>query len=82
MAEVIGVREQEPNTVLVNTVRYVAASFTDYGGAPGMGWGDGTIPNVGADRWEYPYLHNLFEAAREQFETTNGSAEGAASQSS
>ncbi|MDE5938812.1 MAG: LysM peptidoglycan-binding domain-containing protein [Lachnospiraceae bacterium] len=82
MSEVIGVREQEPNTVLVNTVRYVAASFTDYGGEPGMGWGDGTIPNVGADRWEYPYLHNLFEAAREQFETTNGSEEGAASESS
>ncbi len=69
MAEVIGVRKQEPNTVLVNTVRYVAASFTDYGGEPGMGWGDGMIPNVGADQWEYPYLHNLFEAAREQFET-------------
>lgn len=68
MSEVIGVREQEPNTVLVNTVRYVAASFTDYGGKPGMGWGDGTIPNVGADQWEYPYLHNLFEAAREQFD--------------
>lgn len=67
MSEVIGVREQEPNTVLINTVRYVAASFTDYGGKPGMGWGDGTIPNVGADKWEYPYLHNLFEAAREQF---------------
>ena len=68
MAEVIGVREQEPNTVLVNTVRYMAASFTDYGGEPGMGWGDGVIPNVGADQWEYPYLHNLYEAAREQFE--------------
>ncbi len=68
MAEVIGIREQEPNTVLVNTVRYVAASFTDYGGEPGMGWGDGVIPNVGADQWEYPYLHNLFEAAREQFD--------------
>lgn len=68
MAEVIGVREQEPNTVLVNTVRYMAASFTDYGGKPGMGWGDDTIPNVGADQWEYSYLHNLFEAAREQFE--------------
>lgn len=68
MAEVIGVREQEPNTVLVNTVRYMAASFTDYGGKPGMGWGDGAGPNVGADKWAYPYLHNLFEAAREQFE--------------
>ncbi|MDE7248074.1 MAG: LysM peptidoglycan-binding domain-containing protein, partial [Lachnospiraceae bacterium] len=67
MAEVIGVREQEPNTVLVNTVRYMAASFTDYGGKPGMGWGDGAAPNVGADQWNYPYLHNLFEAAREQF---------------
>ena len=71
MAEVIGVRKQEPNTVLVNTVRYMAASFTDYGGKPGMGWGDGAAPNVGADRWEYPYLHNLFEAAREQFGTDN-----------
>lgn len=69
MSEVIGVREQEPNTVLVNTVRYMSASFTDYGGEPGMGWGDGTIPNVGADKWEYPYLHNLFEAAREQFDS-------------
>ena len=68
MSEVIGVREQEPNTVLVNTVRYIAASFTDYGGEPGMGWGDGVIPNVGANQWDYPYLHNLFEAAREQFE--------------
>lgn len=68
MAEVIGVREQEPNTVLVNTVRYMAASFTNYGGKPGMGWGDDAGPNVGADQWEYPYLHNLFEAAREQFE--------------
>ncbi len=68
MAEVIGVRQQEPNTVLVNTVRYMAASFTDYGGRPGMGWGDDAGPNVGADLWEYPYLHNLFEAARKQFE--------------
>lgn len=73
MSEVIGVRKQEPNTVLVNTVRYMAASFTDYGGKPGMGWGDGTIPNVGADKWEYPYLHNLFEAAREQFEDSDHS---------
>ena len=71
MAEVIGVREQEPNTVLVNTVRYMAASFVDYGGKPGMGWGDDVAPNVGADIWEYPYLHNLFEAAREQFGTGN-----------
>lgn len=71
MVEVIGVREQEPNTVLVNTVRYIAASFTDYGGEPGMGWGDGAAPNVGADKWNYPYLHNLFEAAREQFGTGN-----------
>ena len=71
MAEVIGVREQEPNTVLVNTVRYMAASFIDYGGKPGMGWGDDVAPNVGADIWEYPYLHNLFEAAREQFGTGN-----------
>lgn len=69
MAEVIGVRKQEPNTVLVNTVRYVAASFTDYGGKPGMGWGDDAGPNIGADKWQYPYLHNLFEAAREQFES-------------
>lgn len=68
MAEVIGVRKQEPNTVLVNTVRYMAAGFTDYGGEPGMSWGDDTLPNVGADKWEYPYLHNLFEAARQQFE--------------
>lgn len=60
MSEVIGVREQEPNTVLVNTVRYMAASFTDYGGKPGMGWGDDAAPNVGADKWEYPYFHNLF----------------------
>ena len=75
MAEVIGVRKQEPNTVLVNTVRYVAASFTDYGGRPGMGWGDGTIPNVGGDKWDYPYLHNLFEAAREQFENSSDFAE-------
>lgn len=76
MSEVIGVREQEPNTVMLNTVRYMAASFTDYGGKPGMGWGDdGTIPNVGADLWDYPYLHNLFEAAREQFEKVDDSAE-------
>lgn len=72
MSEVIGVRKQEPNTVLVNTVRYVAASFTDYGGEPGMGWGRPVI-NVGADKWEYPYLHNLFEAAREQFENSGDS---------
>ena len=44
MAEVIGVREQEPNTVLVNTVCYMVASFTDYGSEPGMGWGDGAAP--------------------------------------
>lgn len=69
MSEVIGVREQEPNTVLVNTVRYMAASFNDYGGEPGMGWGDDAGPNVGADKWDYPYLHNLFEAAREEFQT-------------
>ena len=71
MSEVIGVREQEPNTVLVNTVRYMEASFTDYGGEPGMSWGDGVAPNIGADKWEYPYLHNLFEAAGEQFGTEN-----------
>ena len=71
MAEVIGVREQEPNSVLVNTVRYMAASFTDYGGKPGMGWGDDVAPNVGADQWTYPYLHNLFEAARKQFEDSS-----------
>ncbi len=82
MAEVIGVREQEPNTVLVNTVRYMAASFTDYGGKPGMGWGDDTIPNVGADQWEYPYLHNLFEAAKEQFANTSDSVEKSTSESS
>lgn len=73
MAEVIGVRKQEPNTVLVNTVRYMAAGFTDYGGEPGMSWGDDTLPNVGADKWEYPYLHNLFEAARQQFEDSGNS---------
>ena len=82
MSEVIGVREQEPNTVLVNTVRYMAASFTDYGGKPGMGWGDGAIPNVGADQWEYPYLHNLFEAAKEQFENSGDSAEESVSEGS
>ncbi len=82
MVEVIGVREKEPNTVLVNTVRYVAASFTDYGGEPGMGWGDGATPNVGAQLWEYPYLHNLFEAAREQFDNPSDSAEKSASESS
>ena len=71
MSEVIGVREQEPNTVLVNTVRYMAASFTDYGGKPGMGWGDEAVPNVGAGKWEYPYLHNLFEAAGKQFGTNH-----------
>ena len=75
MAEVIGVREQEPNNVLANTVRYMAASFTDYGGKPGMGGGDDVGPNVGADQWEYPYLHNLFEAAREQFGTSSDSEE-------
>lgn len=75
MVEVIGVRKQEPNTVLVHTVRYMAASFTDYGGEPGMGWGDDAGPNVGADKWAYPYLHNLFEAARKQFEASGDSAE-------
>lgn len=78
MSEVIGVRAQEPNTVLVNTVRYMAASFIDYGGKPGMGWGDDVGPNVGADRWDYPYLHNLFEAAREQFEEDDDSEEESA----
>lgn len=78
MAEVIGVRKQEPNTVLVNTVRYMAASFIDYGGEPGMSWGDDTLPNVGADKWEYPYLHNLFEAARQQFEDSGNSGKESA----
>ena len=67
MAEVIGVREQEPNTVLRDTVRYMAASFTDYGGRPGVGWGDDSGPNVGSEEWNYPYLHNLFAAASQQF---------------
>lgn len=40
MPEVIGVREQEPKTVLVNIVRYMAAGFTDYGVKPGRGWGN------------------------------------------
>lgn len=67
MVEVIGVREKEPNRVLLNTTRYIAASFIDYGGKPGMGWGDDVGPNVGADDWNYPLLHNLFSAANEQF---------------
>ncbi len=67
MAEVIGVRRQEPNEVLRNTARYMAASFTDYGGRPGMGWGEDAGPNTGAEEWDYPYLHNLFSIARQQF---------------
>ena len=74
MSEVIGVREQEPNTVLLNTVRYMAASFIDYGGKPTMGWG-GLQINVGFDEWKYQYIHNLFEAARVQFQTSGDSAE-------
>ncbi len=69
MSEVIGVREQEPNTVLLNTVRYMAASFIDYGGKPTMGW-SGIQINVGFDEWKYQYIHNLFEAARVQFQTS------------
>lgn len=68
MAEVIGVRKKEPNTVLLNTTRYMAASFVDYGGESGWGWGDDVGPNVGADDWNYPLLHNLFTAAKVQFE--------------
>ena len=69
MVEVIGVREKEPNTVLLNTTRYIAASFVDYGGKPGMSWGGEVGPNVGADDWNYPLLHNLFTAAKEQFDS-------------
>ena len=69
MVEVIGVREKEPNTVLLNTTRYIAASFIDYGGEPTMGWGGEVGPNVGADDWNYPFLHNLFTAAKEQFDS-------------
>ena len=67
MAEVIGVREKEPNTVLLNVTRYIAASFIDYGGEPTMGFSD-RGPNVGADEWNYPELHNLFTAAMAEVE--------------
>lgn len=68
MTEVIGVRKKEPNTVLLNTTRYIAASFIDYGGEPTMGWGREMGPNVGAADWNYPLLHNLFAAAKGEFE--------------
>lgn len=67
MVEVIGVRKKEPNKVLLNSTRYIAASFIDYGGKPGMGWGDDIGSNVGAEDWDYPLLHNLFTAAEKQF---------------
>lgn len=68
MTEVIGVRKKEPNAVLLNTTRYIAASFIDYGGEPTMGWGREMGPNVGAADWDYPLLHNLFAAAKREFE--------------
>lgn len=66
MVEVIGVRKKEPNTVLLNTTRYVAASFIDYGEPSNVSIGDGS-PNVGADDWSYPHLHNLFRSAQNRF---------------
>lgn len=65
--EIIGIREKEPNTVMTDTVRYIAASFVDRGGYPEMGTPGSLGDNVGADDWAYPWLHNLFTAAKEQF---------------
>ena len=66
MVEVIGLRRKEPNTVLLNTTRYVAASFVDYGEPSNVSVGDGS-PNVGADDWAYPQLHNLFRSLQDRF---------------
>lgn len=66
MVEVIGVRKKEPNTVLLNTTRYVAASFIDYGEPSNISIGGGE-PNVGADDWAYPHLHNLFRSLQNRF---------------
>ena len=66
MVEVIGVRKKEPNTVLLNTTRYVAASFIDYGQPSNITIGGGE-PNVGADDWAYPHLHNLFRSLQNRF---------------
>lgn len=66
MAEVIGLREKEENSKLIDVTRYIAASFEDFGGQIGMGrekMGD----NVGAWDWDYPELHNLFTAAMKNF---------------
>lgn len=68
MVEVIGVRKKEPNTVLLNTIRYIAASFVDYGGViDNVTIGDGKTPNVGAEDWAYPWLHNLFRSAQNMY---------------
>lgn len=66
MAEVIGVRQKEANTRLVDVTRYIAASFEDFGGKNGMGFVK-TTDNVGAFDWDYPELHNLFTAAMTEF---------------
>lgn len=65
--EVICIREKEPNTVMTDTVRYIAAGFVYLGGYPSMGAPGSLGDNVGADEWAYPWLHNLFTAAKEQF---------------
>lgn len=65
--EIIGIREKEPNTVMIDAMRYIGASFVYRGGYPEMGMPGSLGPNVGADAWEYPWLHNLFTAAEEQF---------------
>lgn len=66
MAEVIGVREKEQNSELVDVTRYIAASFEDFGGQIGMGR-EKMTDNVGAWDWDYPELHNLFTAAMNNF---------------
>lgn len=62
MAEIIGSGDKKKDSMLIDAVRYVAASFEDLGGE--IDEKSETVEeNVGAEDWNYPELHNLFTAA-------------------
>lgn len=66
MVEIIGAGDKKNDSMLVDAVRYVAASFEDLGGEIDVE-SETVEENVGAGDWNYPELHNPFTAAMDNY---------------
>ncbi len=68
MLEAIGIREKADNDILKDVMRYIGASFIDFGGNVFDGYCR-MSDNAGADEWDYPELHNMFSFLMDLFYT-------------